>query len=384
MLKKESIQVVKTVRLSPKNSGSIYAYNIDRPRTGEYYNDRHLTLAGWVLSKKSPIIALEFSANDRIVQTTQLNHPRPDVIAAYPDVSVADENVGFSTAIDMSPICHEGGSQLLIQAVFEDESKEPIFQIRFSCQTIEYDSIENLGPDFIIIGAMKAATSAIYDYLSHHPRVLRRYPKELHFFTLHFEQGIDWYLSQFSPIRTNKQGQPLLTGEASPTYLVDPEAPTRIRNLFPKTKFIVSLRNPTDRAISHYYHQVKRVKNEARSLEEAFSDKELATLDTKPFSPTRHYIQNGLYAKHLKNWFKVFPKDQVLVVNYHDLETHPDSFVREVFTFLNLQDYLLTNIEKVYANQYSQPNPGVKQRLDEYFKPYNQELEAILGKSFNW
>ncbi|MGB6169510.1 MAG: sulfotransferase domain-containing protein, partial [Geitlerinemataceae cyanobacterium] len=339
MLKKASLQILDIIRVASTPSGSIYAYNLDRPKKGEYYNDNNFKLAGWVLSKKSPIVALEFISNDRVLQTTALNHPRPDVITAYPDVSVSNDHVGFSTTIDMSSICEAGGSQLFIQAVFEDESRETLSKISFNCQTLEYNSIEKLGPDFIIIGAMKAATSAIYDYLSHHPRVLRRYPKELHFFTLHFHQGLDWYLSQFSPIRTNQKGQPLLTGEASPTYLVDAEAPKRIHSLFPKAKFIVSLRNPTDRAISHYYHQVKRVQNEKRSLEEAFSETELANLQEKPFSATRHYIQNGLYAQHLKNWFEVFPREKILVLNYHDLETNPDRFVAEVFEFLNLQDY---------------------------------------------
>lgn len=382
MLTKASIRVLEIIRLTPPKSGSIYAYNLDRPKKGEDYNDNNFTLSGWVLSKKSPIVALEFLSNDRLIQKTSLNHPRPDVIEAYPDMSVVDENVGFSTAIDMSSICEAGGSQLFIQAVFEDESREPLFKIRFNCQSLEYNSIEKLGPDFIIIGAMKAATSAIYDYLSQHPRVIRRYPKELHFFTLNFNQGLDWYLSQFSPVRTNQKGQPLLTGEASPTYLVDAEAPVRIRSLFPNAKFIVSLRNPTDRAISHYYHQVKRVKNEMRSLEEAFSEAELSNLDKKPYSPTRQYILNGLYAQQLKNWFEIFPREQILVLNYHDLETNPDRFVKEVFKFLDLQDYCLTDIEKVYANQYSEPTQDVQQRLNEYFKTYNEDLENLCDIKF--
>lgn len=383
MLKKESIQILETRRVAPSRSGSIYAYNLDRPKPGEYYNTQNLTLAGWLLSKKSPIVSLEVVTNTQVVHTAHLNHPRPDVIAAYPDVSVSDDNVGFSTAIDMSSICEAGGSTLILQAVFEDESREPLYNISFKCQQVQYDSVDNLGPDFMIIGAMKAATSAIYDYLSHHPRVLRRYPKELHFFTLHFQQGLDWYLSQFSPIRTNEKGQPLLTGEASPTYLIDPQAPARIKQFFPKTKFIVSLRNPTDRAISHYHHQVKRVQNERRSLAEAFSETELASLSSKAGSATRHYIENGLYAKHLKNWLEVFPREQILILNYHDLENHPEKFVQRVFEFLNLQDYSLTNIEKVYANQYSEPDQEIKQRLDAYFKPDNDELESLCQIKFD-
>jgi Sulfotransferase domain len=384
MLQKAIVKVIDVLRIAPNSCGAIHAYHLDRPKKGEYYSTHNFTFSGWILGKKSPILRLELVTNTKVVQTILLNHPRPDVLAAYPDISVAQENVGFSTAIEMEQLCDRETSKLLIQAVFEDESKEPLVSLTLSCQTLEYDSLENLGPDFLIVGAMKAATSAIYDYLGSHPRVIRRYPKELHFFTLHFEQGLEWYLSQFSPVRQNKQGQPLLTGEASPTYLVDPNAPGGIHKLFPKVKVIASLRNPTDRAISHYYHQVKRVKNETRSIEEAFSEKELEKITTHRASATKHYIQNGLYAQHLQNWFNVFPREQMLLLNYHALETHPDEFVKQIFMFLELQDFLPTNIEKIYANQYSQPPLEVKQRLDDFFKLHNQELEKLLDVELLW
>ena len=379
MLQKPIVRILDFTRLGSKNSGSIYAYHLDRPRKGDNYDTHHLPFAGWVLSKKSPIVSLEFIVEGKLLHKTQLNHPRPDVLKAHSDVSVSPENVGFSTALAMEAICETEASQLLIQAVFEDGSLEPLFRVQFSCQLLEYDSVEKLGPDFLIIGAMKAATSAIYDYLSHHPRVIRRYPKELHFFTLYFDRGLDWYLSQFSPVRENLQGKPLLTGEASPTYLVDPEAPARVRKFFPNTKIIASLRNPTDRAISQYYHQVKRVQNEKRSIERAFSEAELANIGKKPVSSTEHYIRNGLYAQHLKNWFEVSPKEQILVLDYHELETDPDRFVEKVFGFLGLQDFLLRDVQPVFQSNYPEPPPEVKQRLDEYFQPYNEELEKLIS-----
>ena len=384
MLNKSIVRILDITRLCPRNSGSIYAYHLDRPKRGDYYDTHHLPFAGWVLSKKSPIVSLEFIVEGELLHKTQLNHPRPDVLKAHPDVSVSPEHVGFSTALAMDDICDTKASQLLIQAIFEDSSRESLFRIQFSCQTLKYDSVENLGPDFLIIGAMKAATSAIYDYLSQHPRVIRRYPKELHFFTLYFDRGLDWYLSQFSPVRENPQGKPLLTGEASPTYLVDPEAPARVRKFFPNTKIIASLRNPTDRAISQYYHQVKRVQNEKRSIETAFSEAELANIGKKPVSSTEHYIRNGLYAQHLKNWFEVFPKEQILVLDYHELDTDPDGFVEKVFGFLGLQDFLLRDVQPVFAGNNPTPPLDVKQRLDEYFQPYNEELKQFLDLKMHW
>ncbi len=108
--------------------------------------------------------------------------------------------------------------------------------------------IEHRKPDFIIIGAMKAATSAIYEYLMQHPSVTHRLPKELHFFTLNYDKGLDWYLSQFESSQGNNGNRDLLIGEASPSYLTSKETPKLIYQLFPDVKIIISLRNPTDRA----------------------------------------------------------------------------------------------------------------------------------------
>ena len=196
--------------------------------------------------------------------------------------------------------------------------------------------IERRKPDFIIIGAMKAATSAIYEYLMQHPGIAHRLPKELHFFTLNYEKGLDWYLSQFESIKESSRNQNLLVGEASPSYLTSKEVPELIYQLFPDVKIIISLRNPTDRTISHYYHQLNRVKDETRSIELAFSQQEIADLGKKPLSKTNSYIQLSRYAHQVKNWLNVFPKEQILILNYHDLEVYPDDFLQKIFYFLNL------------------------------------------------
>ena len=101
MLHKSIVRILDITRLCPKNSGSIYAYHLDRPKRGDYYDTHHLPFGGWVLSQKSPIVSLEFIVEGELLHKTQLNHPRPDVLTAHPDVSVSPENVGFSTALAM-------------------------------------------------------------------------------------------------------------------------------------------------------------------------------------------------------------------------------------------------------------------------------------------
>lgn len=242
--------------------------------------------------------------------------------------------------------------------------------------------IQQHKPDFIIIGAMKAATSAIYEYLMQHPSVTYRLPKELHFFTLNYDKGLDWYLSQFQSIKEDNKSSNLLIGEASPSYLTSKEAPALIYKLFPDVKIIISLRNPTDRAISHYYHQLNRVKDEARPIELAFSDREIENSAKKPYSPTSSYLELGKYATQIKNWIDVFPSEQMLILNYHDLEVEPINFVKKLFAFLALEDYQINNIKKIYGNQYPTVPPAIIERLDRYFKPYNQELQKIIDLQF--
>ena len=239
-------------------------------------------------------------------------------------------------------------------------------------------SDEPCKPDFIIIGAMKAATSAIYEYLMQHPRVIRRMPKELHFFTLNYDRGLDWYLSQFN-VAEKKRDRSLLIGEASPSYLTSKEAPKLIYQLLPDVKIIVSLRNPTERAISHYYHQLNRVKDEVRPVEVAFSSHEIENSAAIPGSKTNSYLQLGRYAPQLQHWLAVFPPEQLLVLNYHQLESNSERFIKKIFNFLDLEDYQLNNLKKIYSNQYPSVPSAIIARLDSYYTNCDRELQDLIN-----
>ncbi|MEJ2557594.1 MAG: sulfotransferase domain-containing protein, partial [Anaerolineae bacterium] len=117
-------------------------------------------------------------------------------------------------------------------------------------------------PDFLIIGAQKCGTDSLFRYLGGHPCIKLASSKEAHYFDLKFDKGINWYRSHFPLIpykysvkRLRKQD--LITGEATPYYLFHPHAPGRAAAIVPHVKLIVLLRNPADRAYSHYNHEVK-------------------------------------------------------------------------------------------------------------------------------
>src|SRR5947209_1159841 len=116
-------------------------------------------------------------------------------------------------------------------------------------------------PDFLIIGAQKAGTTSLYRYLAAHPDIVASTRKEVHFFDINFWRGEWWYRSLF-PLRRRLQrrpplrNRPAITGEASPYYLFHPFAPERAAQLLPDAKLIVLLRDPVERAWSHYRHEV--------------------------------------------------------------------------------------------------------------------------------
>ncbi len=235
-------------------------------------------------------------------------------------------------------------------------------------------------PNFLIIGTIKSGTSSLYNYICSHPQVLPAIEKEVHFFDTHFDKGIDWYLAHFPAIPTDKN---FLTGEATPNYLYFEEAAEKLFNYFPKTKLIVMLRNPIDRAISHYY-MAKILGQEKRNLEEIIA-KETAILErieSKLLEPG--YFSFSLYVYFLKRWMKFFPREQILILKSEDMYEKPEATMKQVFEFLELPDYQINQYRKYGADSYSPINKNTRQTLSKLFQPHNQRLEKYLDRKFNW
>ena len=174
-------------------------------------------------------------------------------------------------------------------------------------------------PNFMCIGAAKSGTTSLYDILRQHSDVFIPSFKEPHFFDIPsvYKNGISWYKkTYFSSVKKEK-----CIGDFTPTYLYEGDAPKRIFNdLGRDVKFIVILRNPVDRAYSHYLHS-KRDCYELLNFEEAL-DKEKERLDNAIsvddyLSKLRFsYIKQGLYAEMLKEYFKYFPRENFLILNF--------------------------------------------------------------------
>jgi lipopolysaccharide transport system ATP-binding protein len=125
-------------------------------------------------------------------------------------------------------------------------------------------AIEGPLPDFVVLGTQKGGTSFFYRLLTEHSLVRAAAAKELHFFDNKFAEGVGWYRRCFSEGK-RVDGHRTITGEASPSYLFDPQVPERMAQVVPEARLIALLRNPVDRAYSHYQMEVRRGNETAAS-----------------------------------------------------------------------------------------------------------------------
>ncbi len=249
-------------------------------------------------------------------------------------------------------------------------------------------------PSFLIIGAKKCGTTSLFHYLCEHPNVGEPTWKEISYFNIYYDRGNAWYKS-FFPISLPKlDSQYLMTGEATASYICHSQAPYRIATTLPKVKLIVLLRNPVDRAYSHYHH-TKRIGREQLSFEDAIAQEEsrVEQLENESrelglnSSPAYNYtyLASGMYAEQLKNWLKLFNKEQLLILKSEDFFDRPEAVFKQVLDYLELPDWSPKTYRKHNINSYPQAiKPNTKEFLTEYFQPHNQKLYELLGVDFGW
>jgi hypothetical protein len=246
-------------------------------------------------------------------------------------------------------------------------------------------------PDFLVVGVQKGGTSTLYSYLQEHPQFdLPR--KEIHFFDLHYNEGLDWYRSHF---RLRAASGRTVTGEATPYYLFHPLVPGRIRKDLPNAKFIMLLRNPVDRAHSHYQMIRSQGKiggytfEEVLKIEEETIAGETERIVANPLhSPEHHQVYSllsrGKYFEQISRWFSVFPKEQFLVLRSEDFFRNPKDELQKVFDFLGVKAVYPNRNLVVNSGSYTPLDEKTAGRLKEYFAEDQRKLVQLLGPSFAW
>ena len=262
-----------------------------------------------------------------------------------------------------------------------------------------FTSNSRILPDFIIIGESKCGTTSLYNYMIQHPAIKPALSKEINFFNWSYDKPQNWYSAHF-PTKFKKKlsknicKKPFLTGEATPLYLFNSQVPKRIFDTIPNVKIIVVLRNPVDRAYSHYQDLGVRLGGEKRMFDDAIRT-ELKILKEKNYVITDYdgnftdrlyqYVTRGIYLDHLKIWMDVYPLKQFLILNTEELENNPAEILNNVFKFLSLPDYGKINFEEKYnVTKYKPMNEQSRKLLEEFFKPYNERLYKFLKRDFEW
>lgn len=252
-------------------------------------------------------------------------------------------------------------------------------------------------PSFIITGAKKCGTTSLFHYLCQHPNVGAPAKKEISYFDLNFAKGNQWYKSFFPVSLPGIESQYLITGEATASYICHPQAPQRIAKALPDVKLIALLRDPVERAYSHYHH-TKRIGREDLSFEEAIKQEEFRVqqieklennsdgLDSNHHKAYNYtYLSSGLYAEQLENWFSQFDRNQILILKSGDYFSHPEIVFQQVLDYLELPKWAPNHFKKHNYNSYPQPmNSETRKRLIEYFQPHNEKLYELLGVDFGW
>jgi len=245
-------------------------------------------------------------------------------------------------------------------------------------------------PDFVVIGAQRAGTTSLWENVGRHPGIRLPARKELHFFDLNFHRGAPWYMAQFRNCVTS-EGK-VLVGDASPYYMFHPHVASRCSALLPHVRIIVILRNPVDRAYSHYNHEV-RSRQERLSFEDALEaepvrmDGELARMSIdETYHSFAHahysYMARGVYVDQLLAWRQRFSCEQILLVCSEEFFEDPAKQYQRVLQFLGLRPIPLKKFSDKNKGKYPKMLPSTRERLVAHFAPHNRRLYAFLNESW--
>jgi Sulfotransferase domain len=200
-------------------------------------------------------------------------------------------------------------------------------------------------PNFLIIGAMKAGTTSLYEYLREHPQVFMATPKELHFFVegKNWQRGRAWYERKFEGAR-----DAVAVGEASPDYTkhpIRPGVPERIVAWMPRVRLVYLLRHPVERARSHYLHDLASGR-ERRPIEQVLPGNSF-------------YLDPSRYAMQIEQYLRFFEREQLLLATSEDLRHRQAETLRGIYSFLGVDpDWESHAAEREYHHTTAKGMPG--------------------------
>jgi len=250
-------------------------------------------------------------------------------------------------------------------------------------------------PNFLIIGAMRSGTTTLYNLACETRAVVPAVKKEVHYFDLSYDMDLTWYRSHFCTIRRRDRiqaelGQPVRCGEASPYYLYHRLVPRRVARVIPDVRLIAILRNPIDRAYSHYWH-VRRREDERRTfrhvVEEQLTEDEqrrdLGAAGTADHQ-WRSYFERGRYVHQLRRWLEHFERSQLLVLRTSELRERPARTLGAVTRHLGQDTEIvipdgLTMDKKQNSNHYPPMSRDLRNRLEAHYGDWESRIRETVG-----
>jgi hypothetical protein len=253
-------------------------------------------------------------------------------------------------------------------------------------------------PSILIIGAQRAGTTSLHEYLSRHPQLFASKRKEVHYFDIGYSKGARWYQSNF-PSRKSVEREagnaPCHSFETTPYYLYHPLAPERATRLLPQAKIIALFRDPIARAYSHYQNEIRKGYErlsfaDAIAAESERLDREEQKLRDDPtYYSYNHqhysYVDRGRYDLQLERWLKFFPRQQFLFIRSEDLFEHPGKTLDSVASFLGLPPFPAQEFDRLNAsNRPAKISDELREQLRRKFSPHNARLAEITALRLDW
>lgn len=267
-------------------------------------------------------------------------------------------------------------------------------------------------PNFLIVGAQKAGTTSLHDILSQHPQVNMSRVKEINFFTYakNYKKGLDFYSKFFLPLEDRQK----VTGEASPGYMCFPNVANLIKKELGDIKIVMILRDPIKRAFSQYW-------DNRRHLSETLTEDQIVNrfLSENYYPGTKGYFSRGVYIKYIREYLNIFGRDNLHIMILEDLIHSPEPELINLYHFLEIDKNLglrtlpkASNSSTIWHNpfysfllknphytsylpvklrrfffwgketefRYNLPSELLIQKVKNFYKPWNENLEAFLDR----
>ncbi|MDW3192757.1 MAG: sulfotransferase domain-containing protein [Cytophagales bacterium] len=252
-------------------------------------------------------------------------------------------------------------------------------------------------PFYFMPGVTKSATTWLWKVFLEHPEICTSHQLDrINYFSLHYQKGIDWYKEHFDFQSSNQ-----IYLDPTPEYIKDPFVPERISRFRHDARFIFTLRNPIDRALSLWWHQ-KRKRRINYNFDDLFLRKHIGS-----FVLYDEWILSGFYMHWINRFLEFFPSENIKIVLFDDLQANPRAYAKEVFEFLQVDTNFQPSIIDVPQNVSGEKGKSkgvrhilkdmldgrnnreftlsneMRHELQQIFKPHNDKLGQFLDRDLS-